>query len=180
MALCIAPFLFNPHQFSLGDFIIDYREYLRWMSRGNSRAHANSWIGYCRLSRTRITGFKKKKMGHPSEKLSSDNPPASLRVIIFSEILSPLCLAIILTVAYLFVKVSFLYGPYKSSQLTPVTTVLRRHQRAPAHRRHRARPDRLQRGRAHRVVHHLALCGPDARRLLWQLWLRHGRHRPPR
>ena len=40
------------------------------MSRGNSRSHVNSWIGYCRLSRTMITGYKKKKLGHPSEKLS--------------------------------------------------------------------------------------------------------------
>ncbi|KAM0752091.1 1-3-beta-glucan synthase [Meredithblackwellia eburnea MCA 4105] len=104
LALCIAPFIFNPHQFSLGDFIIDYREYLRWMSRGNSRAHANSWIGYCRLSRTRITGFKKKKIGHPSEKLSTDTPRASVRVIIINEILSPLFLAIILTIAYMFAK----------------------------------------------------------------------------
>lgn len=104
LALCIAPFLFNPHQFSLGDFIIDYREYLRWMSRGNSRSHANSWIGYCRLSRTKITGFKKKKMGHPSEKLSTDTPRATWRVIIVNEILAPLALAIILTIAYMFVK----------------------------------------------------------------------------
>ncbi|GAA5921599.1 hypothetical protein JCM1841_000147 [Sporobolomyces salmonicolor] len=104
LALCVAPFIFNPHQFSLGDFIIDYREYLRWMSRGNSRAHANSWIGYCRLSRTKVTGFKKKKIGHPSEKLSGDAPRASWRVIAFNEIGAPLCLAVILTIAYLFVK----------------------------------------------------------------------------
>ncbi|GAA5831103.1 hypothetical protein JCM11251_005144 [Rhodosporidiobolus azoricus] len=104
VALCIAPFLFNPHQFSLGDFIIDYREFLRWMSRGNSRAHANSWIGYCRLSRTKVTGFKKKRIGHPSEKLSPDTPRASWKVIIFNEILAPLALAVILTIAYLFVK----------------------------------------------------------------------------
>jgi len=60
LALCIAPFLFNPHQFSFADFIIDYREFLRWMSRGNSLSHVNSWIGYCRMSRTMITGYKKK------------------------------------------------------------------------------------------------------------------------
>ena len=54
------------------DFIIDYREFLRWMSRGNSRSHANSWIGYCRLSRTKVTGYKKKRLGHPSEKLAGD------------------------------------------------------------------------------------------------------------
>jgi 1,3-beta-glucan synthase len=39
------------------------------MSRGNSRTHANSWVGYCRLSRTRITGFKRKRLGLPSEKV---------------------------------------------------------------------------------------------------------------
>ncbi|KAJ4469702.1 1,3-beta-glucan synthase component-domain-containing protein [Lentinula edodes] len=58
IALCVSPFLFNPHQFVFSDFVIDYRQFLRWMSRGNSRSHINSWIGYCRLSRTMITGYK--------------------------------------------------------------------------------------------------------------------------
>ncbi|KDQ20392.1 glycosyltransferase family 48 protein [Botryobasidium botryosum FD-172 SS1] len=104
LALCIAPFVFNPHQFSYSDFIIDYREYLRWMSRGNSRSHANSWIGYCRLSRTMITGYKKKRLGHPSEKLSGDVPRAGWRTVLFSEILSPIAMAVILSIAYMFVK----------------------------------------------------------------------------
>ncbi|TIA88513.1 hypothetical protein E3P99_02546 [Wallemia hederae] len=103
-ALTIAPFLFNPHQFSRSDFIIDYREFLRWMSRGNSRSHANSWIGYCRLSRTRITGYKKKRLGHPSEKLSGDVARAGWRTVIFSEILWPISMAIILAVAYMFME----------------------------------------------------------------------------
>ncbi|KAG8744009.1 1,3-beta-D-glucan synthase [Ceratobasidium sp. 414] len=104
LALCTAPFVFNPHQFSFGDFIIDYREFLRWMSRGNSRSHSNSWIGYCRLSRTQITGYKKKKLGHPSEKLSSDVPRAGWRTILLGEILFPSSMAIMLTIAYMFVK----------------------------------------------------------------------------
>ncbi|PLW44128.1 hypothetical protein PCANC_13795 [Puccinia coronata f. sp. avenae] len=104
LALCLAPFIFNPHQFSFTDFIIDYREFLRWMCRGNSRSHANSWIGYCRLSRTQITGFKKKRLGLPSEKLSADVPRAGWKVIFLSQILAPTCLAIILSVAYMFVK----------------------------------------------------------------------------
>ncbi|TXT04826.1 hypothetical protein VHUM_04094 [Vanrija humicola] len=104
VGLCIAPFLFNPHQFSYADFIIDYREFLRWMSRGNSRTHANSWVGYCRLSRTRITGFKRKRLGLPSEKLSSDVPRAGWRAIIVSEILGPICLAILMVICYLFIK----------------------------------------------------------------------------
>ncbi|KAI6167030.1 glycosyltransferase family 48 protein [Pisolithus thermaeus] len=90
MSLCIAPFVFNPHQFSFADFIIDYREFLRWMSRGNSRTKASSWYGYCRLSRTMITGYKKKKLGHPSEKLSGDVPRAPWRAVIFSEIVWPI------------------------------------------------------------------------------------------
>ncbi|KAL1948262.1 hypothetical protein VTO73DRAFT_12337 [Trametes versicolor] len=104
LALCVSPFLFNPHQFSAADFIIDYREFLRWMNRGNSRAHANSWIGYCRLSRTMITGYKKKRLGHPSERLSGDVPRAKWRAVIFSEVIFPLVMAVLFTIAYMFVK----------------------------------------------------------------------------
>jgi len=104
LSLCIAPFVFNPHQFSFTDFIIDYREFLRWMSRGNSRTKASSWYGYCRLSRTMITGYKKKKLGHPSEKLSGDVPRASWRAVFIAEVVWPICQAIIFIVAYMFVK----------------------------------------------------------------------------
>ncbi|TFK76456.1 glycosyltransferase family 48 protein [Pluteus cervinus] len=104
LSLCIAPFIFNPHQFSFADFIIDYREFLRWMSRGNSRTKQSSWYGYCRLSRTMITGYKKKKLGHPSEKLSGDVPRATWRSVLFSEVIWPICMATIFVVAYMFVK----------------------------------------------------------------------------
>ncbi|KIM35813.1 glycosyltransferase family 48 protein, partial [Hebeloma cylindrosporum] len=104
LSLCIAPFWFNPHQFVFSDFIIDYREFLRWMSRGNSRSHNNSWIGYCWLSRTMITGYKKKKLSHPSEKLSGDVPRASWHAVIFSEVLFPIFMAVLFIIAYMFVK----------------------------------------------------------------------------
>lgn len=104
LSMCIAPFVFNPHQFSFPDFIIDYREFLRWMSRGNSRHKASSWYGYCRLSRTMITGYKKKKLGHPSEKLSGDVPRARWRTVLFSEVIWPICQAIVFVIAYMFVK----------------------------------------------------------------------------
>lgn len=104
VGLCVAPFLFNPHQFAIADFIIDYREFLRWMSRGNSRTHANSWVGYCRLSRTRVTGFKRKRLGLPSEKLSSDVPRAPWKAILIGEIIGPICLAILFVICYLFIK----------------------------------------------------------------------------
>ncbi|KAH9934748.1 1,3-beta-glucan synthase component-domain-containing protein [Fomitopsis serialis] len=104
VSLCIAPFVFNPHQFNFPDFIIDYREFLRWMSRGNSRTKASSWYGYCRLSRTMITGYKKKKLGHPSEKLSGDVPRARWRAVLLSEIVWPICMAALFIVPYMFVK----------------------------------------------------------------------------
>ncbi|KAF9448440.1 glycosyltransferase family 48 protein [Macrolepiota fuliginosa MF-IS2] len=104
VSLCVAPFLFNPHQFVFSDFIIDYREFLRWMCRGNSRSHNNSWIGYCRLSRTMITGYKKKKLGHPSEKLSGDVPRAGWRAVLWTEVIFPICMAVLFVIAYMFVK----------------------------------------------------------------------------
>jgi 1,3-beta-glucan synthase len=103
-ALGIAPFVFNPHQFAFADFIIDYREFLRWMSRGNSRSHANSWIGYCRLSRTMITGYKREKLGRPSDKLSGDVPRAGWRAVIVSEVIFPIIMAVMFVAAYMFVK----------------------------------------------------------------------------
>lgn len=104
MALCISPFLFNPHQFSWNDFFIDYRDYLRWLSRGNSRSHASSWIAFCRLSRTRITGYKRKVLGSPSEKLSGDSPRAHITNIFFSEIVGPLVLVAVTLIPYLFIN----------------------------------------------------------------------------
>ena len=51
-----------------------------------------------------ITGYKKKKLGHPSEKLSGDVPRAGWRAVLFSEIAWPLISATIFVVAYMFVK----------------------------------------------------------------------------
>jgi 1,3-beta-glucan synthase len=51
-----------------------------------------------------ITGYKKKKLGHPSEKLSGDVPRAGWKAVIFSEIIWPLISATVFVVAYMFVK----------------------------------------------------------------------------
>ncbi|EEB07877.2 1,3-beta-glucan synthase component bgs1 [Schizosaccharomyces japonicus yFS275] len=104
MALVISPFMFNPHQFDWNDFFVDYREFIRWLSRGNSRAHGNSWIGYCRLTRTRITGYKRRVIGQPSDKVSMDTPRARFSDVFFSEILGPLCLAVSCVLPYLFMN----------------------------------------------------------------------------
>lgn len=51
-----------------------------------------------------ITGYKKKRLGHPSEKLSGDVPRASWRAIIFSEVIFPIFMAVLFVIAYMFVK----------------------------------------------------------------------------
>jgi 1,3-beta-glucan synthase len=104
LALCVSPFLYNPHQFAWTDFFIDYRDFLRWLSRGNSRSHNSSWIAFCRLSRTRITGYKRKALGDPTEKLSGDIPRARFFNIFFTEIIGPLILVAITLIPYLFIN----------------------------------------------------------------------------
>lgn len=51
-----------------------------------------------------ITGYKKKKLGHPSDKLSGDAPRATWKTVIFSEIVWPIIMAIFFLNAYIFVK----------------------------------------------------------------------------
>lgn len=104
IALTMSPFVYNPHQFAWNDFFIDYRDFLRWLSRGNSRSHASSWIAFCRLSRTRITGYKRKALGDPSAKLSGDVPRATLSGILFGEIVGPLITVAFTVVPYLFIN----------------------------------------------------------------------------
>ena len=123
LSLCIAPFVFNPHQFSITDFIIDYREFLRWMSRGNSKTKSSSWYGYCRLSRTMITGFKKKKLGQPSDKMSGDTPRARWKTVLISEVLTPLFMAAIFVIAYMFVKSFKVNGKQPPSPLIRIAII---------------------------------------------------------
>ena len=86
-ALIFAPFIFNPHQFAWEDFFLDYRDYIRWLSRGNNKYHRNSWIGYVRMSRSRVTGFKRKLVGDESEKSAGDASRAHRTNLIMAEII---------------------------------------------------------------------------------------------
>ena len=74
------------------------------MTRGNSQSHSSSWIEYCRFSRAVITGHKRKRLGRPSEKPFSDVPRAPRRAIFFPEVVWPIVMATIFTVAYMFIK----------------------------------------------------------------------------
>ena len=51
-----------------------------------------------------ITGYKKKKLGHPSEKLSGDIPWAGWRAVLFSEVIFPIFMAVLFVIAYMFIK----------------------------------------------------------------------------
>jgi 1,3-beta-glucan synthase len=127
MAMCLSPFIYNPHQFAWNDFFIDYRDYLRWLSRGNSRSHDSSWIAYCRLSRTRITGYKRKALGDPSAKLSGDIPRASFANLFFGEILSPLIIVAVTLIPYLFInsQTGVIQANNQNATLVPTNALLR-------------------------------------------------------
>jgi 1,3-beta-glucan synthase len=66
-----------------------------------------------------ITGYKKKKLGRPSEKLSGDVPRAGWRAVIISEVIFPIIFAIVLVVAYMFVK------SFPASDQTPPSPLIR-------------------------------------------------------
>ncbi|KAI7870760.1 1,3-beta-glucan synthase component-domain-containing protein [Spinellus fusiger] len=102
IALIISPFVFNPNQFALVDFLIDYREFIRWLSRGNSKSHKSSWINERRLLRTRITGFKRRPTENTT--MSSDTPRARMKSVFVSELILPFLNAILCIVPYVFVK----------------------------------------------------------------------------
>ncbi|CDR40823.1 CYFA0S05e04896g1_1 [Cyberlindnera fabianii] len=103
-SLMFAPFLFNPHQFSWEDFFIDYRDFIRWLSRGNNKWHRNSWIGYIRLSRSRVTGFKRKIMGVESEKAAGDAARAHRTNVLSADVLPTAIMAAACFVAFTFIN----------------------------------------------------------------------------
>ena len=84
-------------------YLATCREFLRWMYWGKSYSHDNSWIGYCHLSRTMIMGYKKKKLGHPSEKLPVTFPTLAGEQSSGRKS-SSIFLAALFVIAYMFVK----------------------------------------------------------------------------
>lgn len=51
-----------------------------------------------------ITGYKREKLGRPSDKLSGDVPRAGWRAVIVSEVIFPIIMAFMFIAAYMFVK----------------------------------------------------------------------------
>lgn len=86
--LLMCPWIFNPNQFSFNEFFLDYRNYLLWLSRGNSRSRMSSWIGFTRLNRSRITGHKNSNslIGDSDLKLVNNVRPSKFNLIITSTV----------------------------------------------------------------------------------------------
>ncbi|KAI9307529.1 1,3-beta-glucan synthase component-domain-containing protein [Cunninghamella echinulata] len=109
-ALILSPFLFNPHQFSLVDFLVDYKDLLHWFSTGNNNSNDkncnNSWIGFYRTYRMQLTGIKRNQ--NTSPKLYQPRP--KLKVVLFSEIILPFIYALFCMVAYIFIHPTARYG----------------------------------------------------------------------
>ncbi|ODV84609.1 glycosyltransferase family 48 protein [[Candida] arabinofermentans NRRL YB-2248] len=104
VALMFSPFIFNPHQFAWEDYFIDYRDFIRWLSRGNTKWHRNSWIGYVRLSRSRVTGFKRKIIGDESEKAAGDASRAHRSNVFVSDTLPCLIYTAGCFISYTFIN----------------------------------------------------------------------------
>ncbi|PVV00328.1 hypothetical protein BB560_005296, partial [Smittium megazygosporum] len=102
-ALVISPYIYNPHQFVRTDFIIDYRDFLRWLGAGNSSPDSQSWIAHIRLSRIRVTGYKRKRLGERTP-TSGYVPRAKKGVIFMSQIVSPWVTALLTIIAFAFVN----------------------------------------------------------------------------
>ncbi|ANB12845.1 1,3-beta-D-glucan synthase [Sugiyamaella lignohabitans] len=107
VALCLAPVIYNPHQFARHAFILDYRNFILWLFRvekvggEGSGQHINSWIGYIRENRAQITGYKRKTL----ETLDSHKEGSIPKIlnIITSEVLIPLLVASSAVIPYLYV-----------------------------------------------------------------------------
>ncbi|ORX89476.1 1,3-beta-glucan synthase [Basidiobolus meristosporus CBS 931.73] len=102
LALTISPFLFNPHQFKLQDFLVDYYQLLRWFSIGNSSSEPKSWITFRRMDRIRVVGSKRKRMQDPENKTANYVPRPHVLGMLFSEVFVPVIMAAVMACIFAF------------------------------------------------------------------------------
>ncbi|QPG76770.1 hypothetical protein FOA43_004164 [Brettanomyces nanus] len=104
-SLCFSPFIFNPHMFSWTEFFLDYREFIRWLSRTDAKSVESSWIGYIRVTRSRITGLKKYRKGTGTGQLATANfsKPPFINVFL-ADVMIPFFQAAFITSAYMFIN----------------------------------------------------------------------------
>lgn len=95
---------FNPHQFSWKQFFLDYKELIRWFSRGNSRWHNNSWYNYQKMMRSKVLGCKKKPKSAISSTSYTHKKDGGVFHRIFDLIVRPFILTFFSLTAYLFIN----------------------------------------------------------------------------
>lgn len=104
ISMCFAPFIFNPHQFVFSEFFIDYRNFLHWLSSGNTKFHKEAWSSFTKASRARYTGYKQKISGDISEEGSSDTRKPRLINVLSAELFTPLFVFFFSFTGYTFIN----------------------------------------------------------------------------
>ncbi|TPX39174.1 1,3-beta-glucan synthase [Synchytrium endobioticum] len=94
LPLCIAPFLFNPHQFRIKDFLLDYVHTLKWFASGNATSSEDSWAAFHIRQRVQMIGNTRKRG------TQSGLNRARSSAIIWQDILAPTIVAAIFIFAY--------------------------------------------------------------------------------
>ncbi|TPX36628.1 1,3-beta-glucan synthase [Synchytrium microbalum] len=94
LPLCISPFLFNPHQFRLKDFILDFMNTLRWLGSGNVRSTSDSWVAFHARQRVQMIGNTR------TRGTQSGLNRARWSAIFWQDIISPIVTAAIFICAY--------------------------------------------------------------------------------
>lgn len=98
-SLCMAPFLFNPHQFELAEFLLDYKRFLHWLFKGNGRQSKNSWVNTQKTRRVKFTSLKKKL----SDPLKGSTVSTSRWSRLHLDIIFPFLEFLIYLIPYLFI-----------------------------------------------------------------------------
>lgn len=78
LSLSFSPFIFNPHNFCIQDFMLDYGLFLGWLFGGNHNSSDDSWVAFKKLQRTKYTGFKRNKRTDESNSINFTEPSSRL------------------------------------------------------------------------------------------------------
>lgn len=98
ISLCLSPFIFNPHQFEWQEFILDYRNFLRWLFRGNRSTSKSSWIQFVRANRSKFTGHKRHRANN--QKTAKPNKAN----IFLDQIIIPMITCLLYFIPYIFIN----------------------------------------------------------------------------
>lgn len=102
VSLCFAPFIFNPHQYLLSEFILDYKNILHWFSDGNHYFKKHSWTSFTKEQRTRYIGCKNRSSANTLEQNVISYHRPQLWNLFFSELFVPVAVFLFSFTAYTF------------------------------------------------------------------------------